>query len=65
MELPPGAVDPIFMHELALELRMPVGELADRMSAHELCVAWPAFFAWRAREAEREAEKQDQRRRRL
>lgn len=57
MQLPPGAVDPIFMCELALQLKMPVGELADRMSAHELCVVWPAFFAYRRREAEREAEK--------
>ena len=57
LERPPGTVDPIFMCELALELRMPVGELGDRMSAHELSVVWPAFFAYRAREAKREAEK--------
>lgn len=57
MELPPGTVDPIFMCELALELHMPVGELADRMSAHELYVVWPAFFAHKHREAERQAEK--------
>jgi hypothetical protein len=58
MELPPGTADPIFMCELALELRMPVSELADRMSAHELTVVWPAFFRYRQREAEREEEKQ-------
>jgi hypothetical protein len=46
------------MCELALELRMPVSELADRMSAHELTVVWPAFFRYRQREAEREEEKQ-------
>jgi hypothetical protein len=44
MELPPGVADPIFLCELALELKMPVGELAERMSAHELTVVWPAFF---------------------
>ena len=45
------------MCELALELHMPVGELGDRMSAHELSVMWPAYFAYRHREAERQAEK--------
>lgn len=57
MELPPGVPNPIFMCELALELGMPVGELADRMSAHELSVMWPAFFAWRQREQKREDDK--------
>lgn len=57
MELRPGLVDPIFMCELALELRMPVGELGQRMSLHELAVVWPAFFAYRERVAAREAEK--------
>jgi hypothetical protein len=56
--MPPGTVDPIFMCELALELKMPVGELADRMSAHELYVVWPAYFRSRAREADRQAETQ-------
>ena len=53
-----GVADPIFTCELALELRMPVGELEQRMSAHELTVLWPQFFAWRQRVAEREADKQ-------
>jgi hypothetical protein len=57
MELPPGVPTPIFMCELALELHMPVGELADRMSAHELTVIWPAFFRYREREAKRQEEK--------
>lgn len=57
MRLPPGAVDPIFMCELALELGMPVGELGERMSAHELAVVWPQFFAYRQRAAKAEAEK--------
>jgi heme A synthase len=56
MPLPPGTVDPLFMHELALELGMPVGEMCERMSAHELTVLWPAFFAWRRREHKREEE---------
>ena len=55
MALPPGVVDPLFLHELALELRMPVGEMCNRMSAHELTVLWPEYFAYRNREAERQA----------
>lgn len=35
----------MFLHDLALELKMPVGELCNRMSAHELCVEWPAYFS--------------------
>ncbi len=58
MELPPGVVDPMFAHELALELGMSVGELGQRMSARELTVAWPAFFAARQREQNREADRQ-------
>jgi hypothetical protein len=42
------------MCELALEMKMPVGELADRMSAHELGVVWPAYFRHRQREADRQ-----------
>jgi hypothetical protein len=49
MELPPGVADPLFLHELALELKMPVGEMCQRMSAHELTVLWPAFFSSRER----------------
>lgn len=63
MELPPGTVDPLFQHELALELKMTVGELmhgrGTPMSAHELAVCWPAFYAVKAREEKRE---QDRRR---
>ena len=55
----------MFMHELALELKMPVGEMCERMSAHELCVQWPAFFAARRREQERQAESDKQRARRV
>lgn len=56
MQLPVGVPDPMFLHELALELGMTVSELGDRMSAHELCVEWPAFFQARKREAQRQAE---------
>lgn len=57
MELPTGVVSPIFLCQLALELHMPVGELGNRMSAHELCVVWPLFFDWRERDRERELNK--------
>jgi hypothetical protein len=56
MELAPGVVDPLFLHELALELHMPVGELCRRMSLHELYVMWPAYF--RQREATRRSEEE-------
>jgi hypothetical protein len=57
--------DPIYLHELALELGMPVGEMCRRMTAHELMVEWPAFFATRARQAERQHQEEEQRRRRV
>ncbi len=56
MDLPLGVVDPLFLAELALEMKMPVGELGDRMSNYELCVFWPAFFNHR-HEMNEEAEK--------
>lgn len=63
MALPPGVVDPLFLHELALELKMGVEEMCNRMSAAELTRDWPLFFQWRARESERQAEKQNEARR--
>lgn len=54
MRLPPGMADPLFLHELALRLHMPVGEMCNRMSAHELTVLWPAFFERQAIIAERQ-----------
>lgn len=61
--LPPGIPDPIYLHELALELRMTVAELTHgrgaRMSAHELGVEWPAFYRWKQRNAGREAKKRE------
>jgi hypothetical protein len=54
MELPPAIPDPIFLCELALELHMPIGEMSNRMSAHELGVVWPAYFRSRQRVQDRE-----------
>jgi hypothetical protein len=59
MDLPLSVADPLFLHELALELKMPVGELGTRMSNYELCVLWPAYFAHRAAQAEQERLKQE------
>jgi hypothetical protein len=57
MRLPPGLVDPIFMHELAEHLHMTVGELCHGrgtpMSLRELSVGWPAYFDFKARQAEK------------
>ena len=57
MPLPPSIADPLFQAELALELKMPIGELGQRMSNYELCVTWPAFFTERARHEKAEADK--------
>ena len=65
MQTAPGVPTRWFLHELALELHMPVGEMCSRMSAHELNVEWPAFFAARERERKHLAEKENQRRRTL
>lgn len=65
MTLAPGVTDPLFTHELALELGMTVGELGDRMSAHELTVAWPAYFAYRNRVQQKAQEEANQRSRRI
>ena len=47
----------MFEHELALALHMPVGELYDRMSLHEMSVRWPMFFAYQRRQAEEERQR--------
>jgi hypothetical protein len=50
MELPVGIPEPIFLHELALKMGKSIRELTTGepgMSAHELCVEWPEFFAAR------------------
>jgi hypothetical protein len=52
----------MFLHELALELHMPVGEMCGRMSLHELTVMWPAFFAAREQQRQREEAKAKARR---
>lgn len=61
MQLPPTVQDPLFAAELALELKMPVGELGQRMSLWELCVFWPAYFAERHRHEEAEERKRESR----
>jgi hypothetical protein len=52
----------LFECELGLELGMSLSELrhgrGTPMSAHELSVEWPAFFAYRHRQAAAEAERQ-------
>jgi hypothetical protein len=58
--LPPGVSDPLFMCELALKLGMPVGELGERMSNHELNVVWPAFFRYERDQQEAAQEKANQ-----
>lgn len=54
------------MCEMALELKMTVGELCygrgTPMSSHELAVVWPAFYAHRERVHEREKTRQEGRR---
>lgn len=62
MELRPGLADPMFLHELALEMGKSVSEMCDSMSAHELTVLWPLFFETRNRERRAEEERQSQRR---
>lgn len=49
-----GVADPLFMHELAETLHMPVSELGQRMSNAELCRDWPLYFAYKRREAKRQ-----------
>ncbi len=61
MTLPPGVADPLFLHELALELHMSITRLGQEMSAHELTVLWPAFFAYRHREQKRQADARESR----
>lgn len=51
--------DPLFLAELALEMKMPIGELGDRMSNYELCVIWPSYFAEKRRHDQAEAAKRE------
>lgn len=59
MDLPLSVADPLFLAELALELKMPVGQMCREMSNYELCIFWPSYFAHRA--AQKEAEEQNKR----
>lgn len=61
MDLPPSIADPLFLAELALELKMPISELGQRMSNYELCVTWPAYFAEKRRHDKAEAQKRQNR----
>lgn len=61
MQLPPTVMDPLFVAELALEMKMPVGELGERMSNWELCVFWPAYFRQKHLHDEAEARKRESR----
>lgn len=65
MQLPLGVADPLFVHELALEMGKSVQEMTTGepgMSARELTIDWPLFFAYKKRTAEAEAEKASMRR---
>lgn len=53
MELGPGVADPIWTCRLARDLGMTVRDLGERMSAYELTVLWPAFYAWEQRTRQR------------
>ncbi len=63
MALPRGMLDPLFLCELALELGLSVTELmhgrGTPMTIHELTVTWPAFWAYRARDTERQLAEQE------
>jgi hypothetical protein len=67
-QLAPGMVDPIFLCEMAERLGKTIQEMTTGepgMSAHELTVIWPEYLAYRGREAERQARKQEERSRRV
>lgn len=60
MDLPTGVPDPLYLFELAIEMRKSVRELTTGepgMSAHELCVEWPAYFEVREQMQREEEEK--------
>lgn len=59
MSLPLTVADPLFLAELALEMKMPVGELGQRMSNYELCIFWPAYFNQKNIHDEAEARKHE------
>lgn len=59
-DMPPGVTDPLFLHELALELKMSIRQLGESMSAHELTVLWPAYFRYRERQLEAAERKRQQ-----
>jgi hypothetical protein len=58
-----GLIDPLFLHELALELHMSKHQLGCSMPASEL-FDWAEFFAYRRREQERQEQAAENRQRR-
>ena len=56
-------MDPLFLHEVALERGMTVSELlhgrGTPVSIHELCVEIPLFISYRNRQAKKQAEEQE------
>lgn len=50
-------MDPLFLHELALKLGMPVREMCRRMSLRELN-EWVEYFAYERRVATEAAKEQ-------
>ncbi len=61
-------LDPLTLCELALQLGLTVSEIehgrGTPMTIHELTVMWPAYWAYKARDQEREIrEQQDEERR--
>ncbi len=63
MKLPPTLMDPISQHDLASELHMTVAELLHGRGTppllYEVARDWPLYWAYKARAAEREAEKRE------
>lgn len=56
--------DPLFLHELALELGKSVRELLESMSAYELTVLWPLYFQYRDRDRDRQQKEAESKQRR-
>jgi hypothetical protein len=70
MPTPLGVSNPLYEFELAESLHMTVSEIrhgrGTPMSAWELCIGWPEYHAYKAREQKKQQEKMEgSRRRRL
>lgn len=62
MTLPATALDPIAECQLAERLHMTVTRMRQEMSLHERAVTWPAYLAFKRREADRAEQKRESRR---